>query len=214
MLDSGLAYITHRVLNQTIDCSNYNATGFMLRHGMDVQADSGELGPLHTAAQEEYEEDFFDSVRTVHFLVTEGFADVNAQCSKGMTPLMGAVSKPPPSLRCGELDILTKLLQYGADLDMRDKEGETALHKAHPETLLPLLMHGANPNTQDHRGSAVLHKLAEQTGNEDNTAQLDVMVSFQANSYIKNENGVSPYSMLMQSERGQNYIKSRAHYFA
>ncbi|KAK9104656.1 hypothetical protein Scep_021500 [Stephania cephalantha] len=61
----------------------------------------------------------------------------------------------------GQIPFMDKLLEQGADIDSRDQDGFTALHKAvigKKETVIcHLLRKGANPNVKDKDGATPLH---------------------------------------------------------
>jgi cytohesin len=66
--------------------------------------------------------------------------------------------------RKGDVRHVKKLLEKGADPDVKDELGHTPLHLAallgHVEIVKMLLEHGANPNTQDGSGETPLHHAA------------------------------------------------------
>jgi len=66
--------------------------------------------------------------------------------------------------RKGDVRRVKKLLEKGADPDVKDELGHTPLHLAallgHVEIVKMLLEHGANPNTQDRSGETPLHHAA------------------------------------------------------
>ncbi|TMW65182.1 hypothetical protein Poli38472_009349 [Pythium oligandrum] len=205
IVESGAVCSLHQQLINTEDPS---LTRALIRHGMDARAEDGDYAALHIAIPG-------GNAEMAHILITEGFADVNVQSRQGMTPLMYAAAKDPTDLVDGELDILLTLLQYGADVNLRDDRGETALHMAAcVKTLSTLLAHGADPNARDNDGGTVFHNLTAQILDDDSIVEdLDVLLSYQADPHIKTTSGESAYSLLMQSERGQSYVTSRAQYF-
>ena len=100
------------------------------------------------------------SVAGVEEAIREG-ADVNAPWHRDITPLQRAASQPL---------IVEQLLKAGADPNLADEAGSTALHAAacHPgstpldrhDVMTALLKAGADPNARDHRGHTPLHDAA------------------------------------------------------
>ena len=92
-------------------------------------------------------------------------ADATARDEWGFSPLhFAAAFNDDP-------DIITALLDGGADIHARDKEWEaTPLHWAawsndNPGIIIALLDGGANPNARDARESTPLHAAADQSNN-------------------------------------------------
>jgi ankyrin repeat protein len=97
-------------------------------------------------------------------------ANVNARVTySGMTPLMLAAS------RLASPDMVRLLLEHGAEINMQDKSGWTALHCAvdvgADGIIGQLLTHGADPNLADDKGLTVL-MLAQQRKRSDIVALL------------------------------------------
>ena len=71
---------------------------------------------------------------------------MNGKNIQGLTPLYRAVYE-------GKVGLTHLLLQYGADVEARDNNGETALHlaarKNHSEIAALLFEHGANANAEN-----------------------------------------------------------------
>jgi len=108
------------------------------------------------------DKDLFDSITAksavgVRVAIKQG-ADVNAPWHRDITPLQRAASQPL---------IVEQLLENGADPNLADDGGATALHAAarHPDStplerhdvMTALLKAGADPNAQTHRGETPLH---------------------------------------------------------
>ena len=111
------------------------------------------------------DKDLFDSITAksavgVRHAIKEG-ADVNARWHRDITPLQRASSQPL---------IVEQLLKHGANPDLADDGGATALHAAarHPQStpgdrhdiMTALLKAGADPNARTHRGHTPLHDAA------------------------------------------------------
>lgn len=91
----------------------------------------------------------------LEYLIANG-ADVNAQSSSGMTPLMLAMN---PFAETTQLCV-TKLIDAKADINLQSAGGSTALmeasHKGLLRQVLTLLMAGAKINTQNKYGETAL----------------------------------------------------------
>lgn len=114
------------------------------------------MTPLMIAAEEKH-------VGAVRILLEHG-ADVNAIRTKeynNNTVLMVAVEE----YYGDHLETIQTLLEYGAEIDARNSEGETALIQTSGdsrlfENLQPLLEKGADVNIQDNRGTTALMEAA------------------------------------------------------
>lgn len=111
---------------------------------------------------------FFEvaTIRMVQQQIDQG-ADVNQRDEWGFTPLhFAAAFNDDP-------DVISLLLDTGADLNARDKEWQaTPLHwaawsNANPGVIIALLEGGADLNCRDARDSTPLHAAAEQSNNPD-----------------------------------------------
>ena len=109
---------------------------------------------------------FFEkaSLKMVLKMLDRG-AEANARDEWGFTPLhFAAAFNDDP-------DVVTALVEAGADLNARDKEwGATPLHWAawsndNPGVIIALLDGGADPNSRDARESTPLHAAADQSNN-------------------------------------------------
>jgi len=89
-----------------------------------------------------------DDVATLMTMIDEGF-DVDYHAFGHRPPLIVAVMLQ-------RTRIVETLLQYGADPNLADRDGETPLHFAvklgDPETVLQLLQYGARPHTDNGEG--------------------------------------------------------------
>ncbi len=133
---------------------------------VDVRNHMGNT-PLHYAP-------FAESILTSEWLAEVGVEAINAQNNLGDTPLHVAAAR-------GDLEFALRLLQHGADPNVQNKRGETALHHAilkiinlprvrggevtdasssyDPafEIVKALLDSEADPNAQNKRGETSLH---------------------------------------------------------
>lgn len=94
--------------------------------------------------------------------------DVNHYDNRGQTPLMSFIKYRPEESRSDKEDmekIIRTLCDAGADLEKRNREGETALHVAARSgkkvALKELLQLGANPYVRDACGLSVLAAIDE-----------------------------------------------------
>jgi ankyrin repeat protein len=126
---------------------------FLVEKGADINiANSGGENPITYAAKNDHQD-------IVLYLIDQG-ADVNYQESNyGMTAILQASYY-------GDTEYIKKLLNKGADIDVRGKEGQTPLtmacsnQKADAANLL--IKHGADPDMPGHYGWTPL-MLAVQT---------------------------------------------------
>jgi len=123
----------------------------LLAYGADINAqDHYGFTALHKACIQ-------SNIRAVTLLLNRG-ASVSAVTHAGFTPLLLALSVPTPSLYVEEIAQL--LIAAGADLDMTDHEGMTALLYAIKNgffyTALQLITHGADVNKRATDGSTAL----------------------------------------------------------
>ncbi|KAI0181241.1 ankyrin repeat-containing domain protein [Hypoxylon sp. FL1284] len=95
-------------------------------------------------------------------------ADVNHYDNRGQTPLMSFIKYRPEESRADKENmerIIRMLHEAGADLEKRNRDGETALHVAARSgkkvALKELLQLGANPNVRDAYGLSVLAAIDE-----------------------------------------------------
>jgi ankyrin repeat protein len=103
--------------------------------------------------------------REVAALLLECGAEVDPANRHGLTPLMMATCVRDEAL-------VTKLLEHGADATLTDREGETALHRAHDAAVTDrLLAAGADPDAATSHGKTPLHAAAKY-GRPDVVARL------------------------------------------
>ncbi|HEV7395212.1 MAG TPA: ankyrin repeat domain-containing protein [Pyrinomonadaceae bacterium] len=113
-----------------------------------------------------------DHVEAVQMLVKAG-ADVNATGDRGLSVLMNASRADYRSDVTARIQILKLLLQHGARISARDKDGKTAIHysvvdimseaggfHAHPEIVSLLIEKGADVNAMDEGGITALMETA------------------------------------------------------
>ena len=161
------------VLMTTARTGSVPAVRALLGYGADVKARErwqGETALMWAAAE--------NHGAVVKLLVEHG-AEVNARSSSLQFPKIAfngstMVSTPMPrgsltalmmAARQGALDGVRALAEVGADLNLTEPEGSTALVLAilnsHPEVAVFLLERGANPNIGDAAGMAALYAAVE-----------------------------------------------------
>ncbi|MDR3301361.1 MAG: ankyrin repeat domain-containing protein [Spirochaetaceae bacterium] len=143
------------------------------------QRASNGVSPLHFAVRERY-------TGWTDYLLDNG-ADPNIKNTSGDTPLI-------ESARIGDIDTLRKLMQHGANVDVQDAKGNTAMHIAipapdHREALEILLANGGNPNIRDERGDSPAHIVIALRRPPD---VLEVLLLNKADVSIHNIKGETP----------------------
>ena len=85
-------------------------------------------------------------------------ADIYDQDENGQTPLHTAISY---TFYNSSLAVVSLLIEEGANVNMRNKDGRTPLHKAsidgHLEIVKLLFKKGANIHIKDNNGNTALH---------------------------------------------------------
>jgi ankyrin repeat protein len=120
---------------------------------------------------------FYRDFVLVRSLVSTGEASVNFQAGPGYTPAMACC-------RRDGTDILTYLIQRGADLDLANSSGTTALHVAALNkmhlSLAVLLQHGADAEVATNYGDTALMRSAQRNSRECATLLLQHGVAVDA----------------------------------
>ena len=155
---NGVNKVKHTPLMIAAKRGHLNALTLLIKHGahdVDLQ-DSDGYTALHYAV---YSSDI--SCEILSCLIGIG-ADVNARTNNGVTPLMIAAEE-------GHINGVTSLVKCGANVDLQDKYGNTALHYAAglsvderfsddlPEIVETLLNLGAS-HMCNHQGLTPLHQ--------------------------------------------------------
>ena len=138
---NGVNKVKHTPLMIAAIRGHINALTLLIKHGADVDLqDSDGYKALHFAV---YGSDISSEILSC--LIGIG-ADVNARTNNGVTPLMIAAEE-------GHINAVTSLVKCGANVDLQDKDGQTALHHAMQspqasicEVLSCLIKNGADVN--------------------------------------------------------------------
>jgi ankyrin repeat protein len=138
------------VLHMAIDKSRPDIVKLLLSRGADanVKNGSGELGPLHVAAKQGRSE-------IIPILIAFG-ADLDGK--------RGNFRFPPLSF-AANAEVAETLINYGADVNLRNENGFTPLHllaeQGYIEAAEVLLKHGADIDARDKWGKTPLHYASE-----------------------------------------------------
>jgi ankyrin repeat protein len=156
----------------------------LLANGASVNAANADgYTALHYAAQ-------CRDVRVVDALLKAG-ADVNARTKQNVTPLIASIN-----MAWGKPEISLALINAGADVNVADSDGDTALWiattESSSEVIRALLKKGANPNVQSKslgfNGDTPLH-MAARNGLVD---AVKLLLNYGANPAIRNAAGKTP----------------------
>ena len=112
--------------------------------------------------------------------------DVNFTEGHGGTALQHAASCLPPD----SVELITLLVQAGADINASDDDWKTSLHSTVqfnlPQNVETLLEHGAKVNIMDKSGYSPLH-LALFMSNGDRTEIINILLRYDADTYVVNK---------------------------
>ena len=174
---------------------NVKTAGLLIKNGADVNAGNNEgNAPLHLKSSIEY---------FVKLLIDSG-ADVNARNNEGSAPLH-LVSRPfnqkenikgiiHPFIHLPYYNIFKQkenanlLIENGADVNARNKEGKTPLFYTRDKVVTEFLIeNGADVNIKDKRGETPLHNLISFYFEEKNRTWWNMKKCFEITKiFIKN----------------------------
>lgn len=200
----------------------------LVDYGADVNAASNSgITPLHQAAR-------FENIHSIEFLLQHG-ANIHAQEHKGNTPLFWAPAQKDlfelflkyganpnqqnqegftllhalldrDSFSSQKADILTLLLDAGADVNKTDNEEQTplfyAVRRGQEECLRILLEAGANPNHFDKYGRTPLWSACSKA----NPQAVKILLEYGADPALKNESGKTPFETALIPEEDKEII--------
>nr|WP_064591338.1 ankyrin repeat domain-containing protein [Orientia tsutsugamushi] len=204
-------------LHTSVEHKQEEITKLLLERNANVTLqDNNGNTPLHVAARNH---DF----KMTEILLSHGNAIIDMQNNKGQTPLHLASTRPhtyqgaSALLSKESLSIAQALLTHGANVNLEDEDGNTALHCAtnhfhHKEITEILLNHGANVNAQNNLGDTALHRAAK----NGLLPTVVCLLKSGANVHLKGENGNSVLHCAAQQGRGPNekIVKAVLHHGA
>lgn len=161
-------------LQQAVERGYFDLTKILISNGADINAKSEDgFAVLHSACMGDFQ---LDNTAAIFNILIENGADVNQQDDRGWTPAHYILSKLNISLKytkaetarkevANSLAILTELVKNGANLNIADNQGQTALMMAqnHPEVLEALKASGLDLSALDdlYSENALEHKLIQ-----------------------------------------------------
>ncbi|SPR08170.1 ankyrin repeat-containing protein 13 [Orientia tsutsugamushi] len=203
-------------LHTSVEHKQEEITKLLLERNANVTLqDKDGNTPLHFAARNH---DF----KMTEILLSHGNAIVDMQNNKEQTSLHLASTRPhtyqgaSALLSKESLSIAQALLTHGANVNLEDEDGNTALHYAtnhfhHKEITEILLNHGANVNAQNNVGDTALHRAAKSGLGP----TVLCLLKSGASVHLKGENGNSVLHCAAQG-RGPNesIVKAVLHHGA
>lgn len=179
-------------LANAISRNKYKLIDVLLSHGADPKL-ANHIGhtPLHTAAMREY-------IPAIDALIKAG-ADVNARITDNTTPLLATLSmtRGPDNIQSLH-NTVQKLLDLGADPDIKNYDGQTALHLAvkrnDPALLRILLAKRPDPFIKNNAGQ----KAVDLARNAQIREQLE---SYENDYRAKNQENLRAFTERLKEKR-------------
>lgn len=141
------------------------------------------------------------NVTLVRSILEEESFLINDRDERGCTPLIIAAEQD-------HLDTARYLLEKGAEVNARDKEGYSAIHVAHSLEMARLLLsHGADVNAEDNYGLTALHN-AVLEGYAD---IAEVLIESGANVNAVEDKGFTPLRMAVEYKLPEIEMLLRRH---
>lgn len=192
VLDNGYTRLQRAILENDL-----SAVVSLVKAGADVNFRGALVyPPLHFALERDRHH--------IALALLQAGADVNLQDVLGQSPLHKAAEHAQESF-------VLALLKQGADPNVRDKEGKTPLHvmsTAKPELIDALARHKAHLNEKDAMGNTPMHLFL------DKPQIIERLLVNGADPNVRNDQGLSPYMMMLEEERFQKYHKVLQHMLA
>jgi ankyrin repeat protein len=183
LVDAG-ANINHRTPNGATALHEAVNNPVLVRLLLDLGADANAVTddgntPLHLCT----------NLDSMTLLIEQGHADINkATLSDQLTPLLSLINSPNEML-------LIRFLEYHPDVDVKDNDGNGALHiavkgyRANPAILKALLATGCNPNLRNSEGQTPLYIVS--LSNSDPTETLNILLEAGADINIPSKDGTT-----------------------
>ena len=191
------------LLCYVIYLNDFEAVKFLVDHGVDVnKLDFAGKTPLVRAIYTAW-------AKGIEFLLEHG-ADINKQIHNGKTPLMIA-------LKITWDDTIFKLiLEHCADVNIKNKKGNTALHYAastcNENTIRLIADKVADINAQNNKGETALHIIAGYSflENFEPLKLIQMLIdNYKADSSIKDKSGSDAYDIYRFITKLERDMKSQ-----
>ena len=174
--------------------NNGNILRILLENGADpnpISKHTGQETPLHYAAEA-------GGIDAIQVLLDAG-VDVDVRVGQGWTPLMLTIKEGEPGTRT---EVATLLLDNGADPNLQDVSGFTALHDAtrtSAEVISLLIERGVDMDIQSDSGDTALHLAARANRVE----AVGILIEHGASLELKNGNDETALDVARQNESAE-----------